>query len=319
MNKLIITSVLFLSFLITLSAQFERDYENSLYTLQQERSAVVSTDCPESKCEGKIIWEDGTSYIGSIEDGTMEGKGKIVFKDGATYEGAWKSGKKEGFGAFVFPCEFEYLGNFENDEMHGEGVLRMSETASFSGAWEAGEIQGLGTHFREDGSQFIGNYTKGEPNGQGMIVWESRDTMRGVWKDGLLDEKSHFKFKNGSSIVQFWKKGKIQNKVVYTQANGFNVSGAPKQLAKILLNNSLSNNDSVEYNFSLAWYVAAIEYKNQNDFEGATDQLKFAQIFIDPFDETRLSSLLESEIKNASEEKERTGFAQKVKEGTSSQ
>ena len=319
MNKLIITSVLFLTSLVILSAQFECDSEDSLYILQHEKSSVVSNDCPESKCEGKIIWEDETSYIGSIENGKMEGEGKITFKDGATYEGGWKSGQKEGFGAFVFPCGFEYLGNFKNDKMHGEGVLRMSDTESLSAIWEDGKVQGHGTHFREDGSQFTGEFKNGKPDGQGMVVWESKDTMRGVWKNGLLDEKSHFKFENGSSIVQFWEKGKIQNKAVYIQANGFNVSGAPDQLAQMLLKSSLSNNDSVESNFSLAWYVAAMEYKNQNDFEGASDQLKFAQIFIDHFEETRFSNLIETEMAHLSEEKERTGVAQQVKEGVSSQ
>ncbi|MFK8007053.1 MAG: MORN repeat-containing protein [Saprospiraceae bacterium] len=302
-----------------MSAQFECDAENSLYTSQHEKSTIVSNDCPDSKCKGEITWEDGTSYFGSIENGKMEGEGKITFKDGAAYEGGWKSGKKEGFGAFVFHCGFEYLGNFENDKMHGEGVLRLSETASFSGTWEEGKIQGKGTHFREDGSQFIGEYLEGEPHGQGMVVWESKDTMRGVWKNGLLDEKSQFKFENGTSLIQFWEKGKIQDKAVYKQANGFNVSGSPEQLAKMLLNSSLGNNDSVESNFSLAYYVAAMEYKNQNDFDGATEQLKFAQIFLDPFEETRLSSLLESEIEFVSEEKERTGVAKKIDEGTSSQ
>ena len=312
MNKLIITSVLLLSSLIPLSAQFECDSEGSRYTLQHEKSAVVSTNCPEAKCEGKITWEDGTTYVGSIVNGKMEGEGKITFKDGATYEGGWKTGKKEGFGAFVFPCGFEYLGNFKNDEMHGEGVLRLSETESLSATWENGKVHGKGTHFRNDGSQFIGEYKKGKPDGQGMVVWESRDTMRGVWKNGLLDEKSNFKFENGSSIVQFWENGKIQKKAVFIQANGFRLSGTPENLAKMMLKTSLSNDDSAESNFSLAWYVAAMEYKNQNDFEGANDQLKFAQMFQDPFEETRLSSLLELEIQNVAIEKERTGVAQKV-------
>lgn len=321
MNKLILTCVLFLTSLFNVSGAvlFECDSESLQYNSQHEKSAIVSTDCPELKCEGKIIWEDGTSYEGAIENGKMEGEGKITFKDGATFEGKWKLGKKEGFGAFNFPCGFEYLGSFKNDLMHGEGVLRMSETESLSATWKNGKVEGLGTHFRNDGSQFIGEYKNGKPDGQGMVVWESKDTMRGVWKNGLLDEKSHFKFENGSSIVQFWENGKIQDKAVYIQANGFNVSGAPEQLAKMLLKSSLSNNDSVESNFSLAWYVAAVEYKNQNDFDGATDQLKFAQIFLDPFEETRLSSLLESEIEFVSEEKERTGVAQKVDKGTSSQ
>lgn len=319
MNKLAIVCVLFFSSLITLSAQFECESDNSLYTSQHEKSTIVSTDCPESKCEGKITWEDGTTYEGFIENGKMEGEGKITFKDGATYEGAWKLGKKEGFGAFVFPCGFEYLGNFENDKMSGEGVLRLSETESLSAIWKDGKVNGFGTHIRSDGSQFMGEYKNGKPDGQGMVVWESKDTMRGIWKEGLLNEKSHFKFENGTSLTQFWEKGKIQDKAVYKQANGFNVSGSPEQLAKMLLNSSLSNNDSVESNFSLAWYVAAMEYKNQNDFEGASDQLKFAQIFLDPFEETRLSSLLETEIEFMSEEKERTGVAQKVDKGTSSQ
>ncbi len=337
-NKLANTSVIILLLLsqFNLSAQFECDSEGFSYLLTKNNSNIVSSDCDKSRCIGKIIWEDGTTYSGSIEKGKMDGKGlleipglykyegefkngekqgsgKIIYEDGASYDGEWNLGKKEGFGAFVFPCGFEYLGDFKDDQMHGQGVLRMSETESFSGIWENGKIQGSGTHFREDGSKFSGEFKNGEPNGQGMVIWESKDTMRGVWKDGLLDDLSHFQFENGTSIIQYWKKGKIQKKAVYIQKNGFNLSGDPNELVKILTQSSLSNDDSMESNFSLAWYVAAMEYKNQNDFEGATEQLKYAQLFQDPFEETRLSNLLELELDNITAEKERTGVAQKVK------
>ncbi len=343
-NKLINISVAFLCLFsqINLSAQFECDSEGFPYILQSNTSKIISSDCPKSRCVGKIIWEDGTNYSGSIENSKMEGKGvlevpnqykyegefkkgekeglgKIIFENGTSYHGEWKFGKKEGFGAFVFPCGLEYLGNFKNDKMHGEGVLRMSEKESFSGLWENGKIQGLGTHFRKDGSKFTGEYKKGEPNGHGMIVWESKDTMRGIWNEGLLDDLSHFQFENGSSIIQFWKKGKIQKKAIYIQKDGFNISGTPDKMVKMVLQSRLNNNDSLGSNFSLAWYVAAMEYKTQNDYLGASEQLKYAQLFLDPFEETSISNLLEIEIQNVAKEKERSGVAQKGKEKVKNQ
>jgi hypothetical protein len=319
MNKLKRTSVFLIFSVSTLTAQFECATDLSSYTLEHEKSEVVSIDCIDSICTGRITWKNGASYTGSIKNNKMDGNGKIIFDDGGTYEGEWKLGQKEGFGAFIYPCGFEYLGNFRNDQINGEGVLRLSETESLSAIWKDGKVNGFGTHFRNDGSQFIGEFKNGKPDGQGLVVWESKDTMRGVWINGLLDQKSYFKFANGSTIVQFWKKGKIQDKAVYIQSNGFNTSGAPEQLAKMLLKSSLNKNDSVQSNFSLAWYVAAIEYKNQNDLEGASDQLRFAQIFLDPFEETRLSNLLDSEIDYISDEKDRTGVTQKVEPVNSEQ
>lgn len=65
----------------------------------------------------------------------------------------------------------------------------------------------------------------------------------------------------------------------------------------------------MESNFSLACYLAVL--KNQNDFDGVTEQLKYAQLLQNPFEETGIPNLLELEIENSTNEKEKRGVTKK--------
>ena len=260
---------------------------------------------------GTIVWENGTKYEGEISAGKMHGAGKIIYENEEQYDGEFLFGKKEGFGAFQFSCGAEYLGQFKNDQMHGEGVLRLSEKETFSGTWKNGLAEGECTHLKPDGSEFIGNYQEGERNGKGMITFETQDTMRGVWKNGIIEQKSHFKFSDGSSIIHFWEKGKMKEKASYVQPNGLQISAPKNQLAQLLMGTSLGNSETVEDNFSLAWYAAAIEYKNQGNFEGATEQLQFASNFQDIFDDSRIAEWVNDEMEFINAEQKKTGVANK--------
>lgn len=129
-NKLAITSVIFLFLFsqINLTAQIECDSEGIPYILQSNHSTVISSGCPKSRCIGKIIGENGTTYSDSIENGKIggngvlktpnqykyegnfkeggkKGTGKIIFENGVSYDGGWKFGKKEDFGASVSHME----------------------------------------------------------------------------------------------------------------------------------------------------------------------------------------------------------------------
>lgn len=276
-------------------------------------SDIISNSCEGNKgnCMGRIQWIDGSSYEGAIKNSQMHGVGKITYANKFQYDGEWKFGKKEGFGLLTFPCGSEYLGRFENDKMHGEGVIWIGEKESFTGSWENGKIIGEGIHYRPDGSIFTGQFEDGEKNGKGMIVWASRDTMWGSWKNGLQENTSRFQFADGSVIIQTWKNGKVKHDALYVQEDGFYLSGIPENVISNLMNSPLTTSQSVENNFSLAWYIAAMEYKSQKDFDGATQQLLYAQSFQNPLEESALANILSQELEVVSQEKDRVGVAKK--------
>ena len=47
---------------------------------------------------GKLLQNDGTSYIGEVKYGTMDGKGKLTQKDGSYFDGYWRQGVISGTG-----------------------------------------------------------------------------------------------------------------------------------------------------------------------------------------------------------------------------
>lgn len=330
---------LFLLFSYTAQAQFECESLDSPMMLKNNDSKMISNTCSsvEGRCVGKIIWENGAIYKGEIIQGKMNGNGvlkfpqkyiykgafqngkkhgggKIIYENGDQYDGEWKYDKKEGYGIYIFSCGYEYLGNFKNDKMNGEGAIRLSETESFKGVWKNGKIEGWGTHFKSDGSVFSGFFENGEKQGEGMVVWESGDTMRGNWTNGMIDQESHFQFSDGSAIIHFWEKGKLKDKVVYVQPSGLTLSGTSNFLANLATQNSIGDSESLEANFSLAWYAAAMEYKNQQNYEGANEQLKFAQFFQNPFEDSPIAELVTQELEDVALKKEAIGVARKEKE-----
>lgn len=328
--------ILFLFYSISVNSQFDCELQNSQQIPISSISNTI-TNNPNlyiDKSMGEIVWENGATYEGHISNQKMNGQGtlvnpkqftyngdfkndmfhgqgKIIFEDGTQYEGKWQTGKKNGYGAFVSSCGFEYLGNFQNDLMHGEGVMRLSETESYSGSWKEGKLNGKATHYLADGSFFEGNFEEGIKNGLGSLIWENGDTMTAIWKDGVILDKSHFNFADGSQIIQLWENGKLKNQAIYIQSNGLNLTGSPEVLANLVSQTSLIQEGSIENNFSLAWYSAALEYKNQNNFDGAIEQLTFAQYFQDPFDESEISNLVNNEIEFVSKEKEKVRVARK--------
>ncbi|MEM6966682.1 MAG: hypothetical protein AAF573_18100 [Bacteroidota bacterium] len=331
-------SVGVLSLLFTFQSYGQNICEDS----QQDRQ-IKGTQVPiasisyhsRSKSDGKIIWQDGTHYEGEISQDQLHGKGrltvpnqfqyqgdfekdlphgngKIIYEDGSQYEGDWKNGRKDGFGAFKSSCHYEYLGNFKEGRMHGSGVIRLGERESFSGNWRAGVLDGKGIHYLEDGSRFEGNYREGQKHGMGFVAWENGDTLKAFWKNGVIEGESIFSFSDGSAIVHFWKDGKTDDKVTFIQPSGLKYAGSAASIAKLVIKTSLSNYPGIDDNFSLAYYSVAMEYRNQNDFKGATDQLLMAQFFQDPFEEdSRLTQMVNNELEKITAEREKIEVAKK--------
>ena len=70
----------------------------------------------------KVIFPDGTVYVGEHQHAKKHGKGKYTFADGDVYDGEWQHGKRHG------KCKYTYAsGNFElgfyvDNKDSGEGV-----------------------------------------------------------------------------------------------------------------------------------------------------------------------------------------------------
>ena len=299
-------------------------------------SEILSDDCSPSydNCNGKIVWKNGAIYTGNFSNGKIEGSGeltfpkkfkykgefknglphgtgKIIFEDASQYVGEWTDGKIHGEGAFLFSCGNEYIGEFKNGKLDGKGVMRLIENETYWGNWVNGKAHGQGTYKRGDGSELLITYINGEKNGEGILVFETGDTLRGNWEDGKIDGKTVFQFIDGSKITHFWESGVLKEKVVFTQKSGLKLSGDLDMLTKMISKTSLGDEGNIEKNFSLAWYAIGMEYKSQQNYDEANKNLQYAQMFIDPFEESDFAARLDLELKYSKQALEKIEVARK--------
>ena len=337
MKQSVIITIIICSVLIfvDLNAQNYCGEVQSYLSIELNTTDISSCTCNDTKgeCIGERVWKNGTTYSGYFKNGKMHGEGMITFNkenfyykgsfedgfphgygkmhydDSSKYDGYWKYGKQEGEGAYVFPCGDEYLGEFKENQINGEGVILLTNGTSYVGIWKDGLTHGEGTFSYNDGNKFMGNFNLGERHGNGTMIFVTEDTLIGNWKNGALDGESVTKLKKGSSIINNWKKGVLDKKVVYQTSKGFRLSGSNKQLANIIQmsNKELSEEGSLD--FSVGWYIIALEYKSRNEFDQAIMSLEFAQQFDNSIFESPVAKLINGELSNIASIKESTRIA----------
>ena len=116
------------------------------------------------KCgQGKLIFNDGRVFIGRFKKDQMR-EGKMNFQDGSSYEGLLKDGKRCGFGLYVFSDESQYGGQWENDLFHGRGRMDWTDGGWYNGDWEEGLQHGIGLEaFPNRTIRHKGKWDKGNP------------------------------------------------------------------------------------------------------------------------------------------------------------
>ncbi len=319
-----------------LNAQVSCGEVQDFLSIKPESSTINSCLCLEiaGDCSGERVWSNGVKYSGNFKNGEINGEGKMTFgdedfyykgsfengvphgygkmhyEDNSKYEGYWEHGKKVGQGAYVFSCGDEYLGEFKNDQINGNGVIIITNGSSYAGNWKDGLAHGEGTFTYDDGNKFMGTFNLGERHGTGIMAYVTEDTLFGHWIKGALDGKSVTKLKKGSSITNTWKNGVLEKKIVYQTSNGFKLSGSNKQLANIIQMSNKSLSDEGSLDFSMGWYVIAMEYKSRNEFDEAIASLQHAQQFDNTLLlESPVVKLINNELLNIASIKESTRMA----------
>lgn len=336
MRKSIISTIVICSLIICdLNAQISCGKVQDFLSKKPDSTTIDSCPCLEitGDCSGERVWKNGVKYSGNFKNGKIHGEGKLTFErddfyykgsfenglphgygkmhfeDNSKYEGYWKQGKKEGEGAYVFPCGDEYLGEFKHDQINGNGVIIITNGTSYVGDWKNGVAHGEGTFLYKDGNKFMGTFNLGERHGTGVMAFITEDTLFGHWIKGVLDGKSITKLKKGSSIINTWKNGVLDKKIIYETSDGFKLSGSSKQLANIIQMSNKSLSDEGSLDFSVGWYIIALEYKSRNEFDQAIMSLQYAQQFDNSILESPVVKLISDELLNITTIKENTRMA----------
>jgi len=96
---------------------------------------------------GKLIFADGSVYMGPFRYGCMHGSGATYQSaDGGEYFGGYKQNRKHGFGEETFSNGSRYVGQYRNDIPNGFGIQysgKEDDDAVYCGDWKDGQPAGM--------------------------------------------------------------------------------------------------------------------------------------------------------------------------------
>ena len=117
-----------------------------------------------------VMLDDGTLYMGQIQDSLFNGQGRCIYADGTVYEGEWKDGLWNGQGIVVYPDGDVYKGEFRNHIKEGKGIYYYGSGARYEGDWKDDRFNGTGTLQFEDGGRYEGAWKDDMKHGYGRLI-----------------------------------------------------------------------------------------------------------------------------------------------------
>jgi hypothetical protein len=185
--------------------------------------AVTAVD---ASLKVRVVFPDGSKYIGQIKDGKRHGHGRFINPDGSEYRGEFRNGEPHGKGISISSdgrrkrvsydsgrmieahlinrtrtregCVFgefvglgRYTGWYKGNRIkgyvpHGRGTMRYFNGSVYTGQWRNGKMHGNGAIKWEDASSYSGEWHEGKRTGYGTYTWPNGDTYVGQWKDNQM-------------------------------------------------------------------------------------------------------------------------------------
>jgi hypothetical protein len=207
-------------------------------------SAEVISDVNDSQ-KIKIIFPDGSKYIGRMKDGKRHGQGRFISADGSEYRGEFKDGEPYGKGIYIYAdgrrkqviydrgrmiearfldhgitkkgCiygEFvslgRYTGWFKGNRIkgyvpHGRGIMRYFNGSIYTGQWWNGKMHGNGVIRWDDSSSYAGQWFEGKRTGYGTYTWPNGDTYIGKWNENQMCGIGIYYHHDGRVQKGIWK------------------------------------------------------------------------------------------------------------------
>jgi len=132
---------------------------------------------------GVYTWVDGDEYIGNYINGKRHGYGEYNWPDGGKYSGNWVEDNLNGYGKRTYSNGDVYEGVFKDDLYHGTGRLVFDNGYYYEGCFYEGYYDGYGAEYFTDGVTYSGMFYKGEYYGNGLITFTDGSTISGSFKE----------------------------------------------------------------------------------------------------------------------------------------
>ena len=128
-----------------------------------------------------LLFNDGSYYVGQVQDSLSNGHGRCIYADGTIYDGEWKDGLWNGEGNVVYPDGDIYRGSFKNHVKEGNGTYIYASGASYKGEWKNDMFNGEGKLVFEDGGIYEGTWKNDMKHGYGKLVSYDGETNIGFF------------------------------------------------------------------------------------------------------------------------------------------
>jgi TPR repeat protein len=194
-------------------------FENGIY--QEPENQIDDADTEE-----QIIYNDGSSYRGEVENGVPEGFGTMTFTNGDSMYGIFINGiMNDATAHYDFADGGSYDGPMFKTIFIGPGTRTFGGDYvghSYTGEFENGNFNGQGTYFFPDGSTNVGEFkdgtfvpskpakpdyvyvgatSNGIPHGVGKMTWGNGDVYKGDFVNGVRHGLGEFTYANKTQLT----------------------------------------------------------------------------------------------------------------------
>lgn len=193
----------------------------------KNQTGCVSGDCKNSY---SVLVKNGEKYIGEFKNGLPHGMGKYLLADGSSYVGSVVSGKIDGYGTITYAKSSDpkapkkYVGDIQNGKPNGYGALLYNNGDSYYGHFDQNVFDGQGVYVekstlkRKAGLYYKGELVKnlqeqdfdlifGDKDGYGLRLTEGGRYM-GNLMDGVPEEQGTLETYDGMTIYGEFADGK---------------------------------------------------------------------------------------------------------------
>lgn len=147
---------------------------------------------------GKLIFPDGSFYIGNFENNVCKGHGILIINREESMEGTWKNDQINGFSHLSFK-NYSYEGECLNGMPHGKGVMiYLDNGGMYDGEFIFGQKQGRGKFVIAD-LTYEGYFNNDMMEGFGKCIWIDGRSYTGTWLHNKMEGKGVFTWPDGTN------------------------------------------------------------------------------------------------------------------------
>lgn len=157
---------------------------------------------------GKLRYEDGTTFEGEFRHNLRHGMGTLRKSDGTVFQGSWQNNLRHGFGVETSATGDTLEGLWTAGLLNGKARLASANGDVYEGEFLKTRFHGIGAFTKANGDRFIGRIARGLANGPGILKLANGEVYRGHFVDDNRHGYGTCTFGGAYRYVGTWNMGR---------------------------------------------------------------------------------------------------------------